>query len=150
MRVKSRKEYNVVSEQRLSVGIAAGIFLYTVLSEGIAVDSLAFTQALAQLYAQIIAAIIMAIIAATVIGALILAILALIDAVIALICHIVEGKASWVEEWICGGFSGLFGQTDYLCDFQPPPPGRSGKDGAPGHYAYGDHPGQPGGGDDGE
>ncbi|MFN8445016.1 MAG: LamG-like jellyroll fold domain-containing protein [Caldilineaceae bacterium] len=102
------------------VGVSIGLFIQSIVSEGISVNSLAFTQALSGVIAGIIVAIILTAIGAIpVVGALIEAIIAVIDAIAMLVCVATGETPS--DNNFCTGISGKLAQFIQMLIFDQNP-----------------------------
>ncbi|MGC9358535.1 MAG: hypothetical protein ACP5GX_11740, partial [Anaerolineae bacterium] len=89
--------------------IAFGFFLYTWISSGVRIFSLAFNSLLAQTVAQIYVLTLMFILALNPVGAVVAAIIGVIDAIAIAVCTAIGEEATThsVGQWFCQGLSGL-------------------------------------------
>ncbi|MCP4543086.1 MAG: LamG domain-containing protein, partial [Chloroflexi bacterium] len=122
--IQKYTQVGAVAGAALEIGIAVGMMVYTVLSQGIEFGSPEFYGLLAQTIAQVIIAIVYAVIAATVVGSIIIAFITLIDALLGALCatdviDAEEGDA--VDTWVCGGITGALTVilTYVILDYTP-------------------------------
>lgn len=120
-----------LSKSSLAVGILVdvGLFLLTIISSNISVNSLEFTALFARLIATIIVDILFTMLALTGVGLLIVVLIALLDLAVGWICEAAGVKSgSDVDTWVCGGISGVLTNViTYLIFDQTPIPDFSNK-----------------------